>query len=286
MSKPALAVPYASCRIDPTALVDPGAVLGPGVEIGPFAIIEGGARIGERARIMARAYVAGATDLGPDCEVHMGAVLGHSAQIRGHAGPGGGLTIGPRTIIREHVTIHRSSLPGRHTVIGADCFLLAACHVAHDCSIGDGVTIANGALLAGFVTLGDAAFVSGNIGIHQDVRVGALAMIGGQARVLGKDVPPFMLVARDSRVRGLNVVGMRRAGVTSRARRAVREAYGILYRSGLNVSHALAQLRELPDTREVRMIVDFIEGSTRGLCRGPLGRGQKSLSHGEEGGEL
>jgi UDP-N-acetylglucosamine acyltransferase len=257
-----------ACRIDPTAIVSSGAVLGRGVQIGPYAVIEDGACIGDRTRIDAHAFIAGAIEIGADCEVHVGAVLGLTAQIRGLEGPGGGLVIGPRTVIREHVTIHRASQPGQRTSIGADGFLLGGCHVAHDCRVGDGVTIANGALLAGFVTLGDGAFVSGNVVIHQFVRVGTLAMIGGQARV-SKDVPPFVLVVGDSRVRGLNVVGMRRAGLSAEQRRAVRRAFGVLYLSELNVTQALAALREEPDSPEARTLIAFIEGSTRGLCRGP-----------------
>lgn len=281
MLKPVIAGAYLAGRIHPTAIVDPSAVIGSGVEIGPYAIVHAGVTIGDRTRILAQAFVAAGTEIGADCEVHMGAIVGHLAQIRGVVGPGGGLTIGPRTIVREHVTIHRASQPGRQTVIGADCLLLAACHVAHDCRVGDRVTIANGSLLAGFVTLGDEAFVSGNVVIHQYVQVGALAMIGGQARV-SKDVPPFMLVVGDSRVRGLNVVGMRRAGLSPEQRRAARQAFGVLYLSGLNVSNALAKLRQLPDTREIRMMIDFIEDSTRGLCRGPDKRGLKPPRDQEE----
>jgi UDP-N-acetylglucosamine acyltransferase len=268
MSQLAPVTAFAPDRIHPTAIVDPGAYLGSGVEVGPFTIIQAGTRIGDRTRISSNVFVAAGTQIGADCEVHVGAVLGETAQVRGLGAQGGSLTIGPRTIIREHVTIHRASRPGHRTMIGADCFLLAACHVAHDCCVADGVTIANGTLLAGFVSLGEGSFVSGNVAIHQYVRVGALAMIGGQARVLGKDVPPFMLVARDSCVHGVNVVGMRRAGLSAEQRRVVKQAFGVLYRSGLNVSEALARLREMPPTREVGMLLDFIDGSTRGICRG------------------
>ena len=190
------------------------------------------------------------------------------------------MTIGSDNIIREYVTIHRASHPGRSTVVGSHNFLLGGCHLAHDCQIGDWTTIANGALLAGHVTVGDHAFISGNVVVHQFVHLGKLSMIGGEARV-SKDVPPFMLVVGDSQVRGVNVVGMRRAGLSPAERRVVRQAYGILYRSGLNVSHAVDRLRELPDCEEVRAILEFIGTSTRGLCPGGS-RGRRLIAPGRE----
>lgn len=252
-------------RLHPTAIVAPSAQLGVDVEVGPYAIVEAHACIGDRTRLLASAFVAGSRAIGADCEVHMGAILGGTAQIRGKDGADGGLDIGARNVIREHVTIHRGQRPGASTTVGSDNFLLAGCHIAHDCRVGNGTTIANGALLAGCVTLGDGAFISGNVVVHQHVKIGALSMIGGQARV-SKDVLPFVLVVGDSEVRGLNVIGMRRAGMSAARRQRVRRAYAVLYRSGLNVAQAVARLRELPANREVAAWLAFIEDSTRGLC--------------------
>ena len=252
-------------RIHPTAVVDPTAELGVDIEIGHHAVVQSGARIGDRTRILASAFVASACVIGPDCDIHMGAILGDTAQIRGLQGPGGRLEIGARNVVREHVTIHRARRPGDRTVLGSDNFLLAGSHVAHDCRIGNGTTIANGALLAGCVTLGDGAFVSGNVVVHQHVQVGALAMIGGQARV-AKDVPPFVLVVGDSEVCGINVVGMRRAGMSAAERQNVKRAYAVLYRSGLNVSQAVTRLHALPASAEIDAWLTFIEHATRGLC--------------------
>lgn len=252
-------------RVHPTAIVDSAAELGDDVEIGPYAVVESGARIADRARIMAFTYVASACDIGPDCEIHVGAVLGGAPQVRNVHGSGGRLEIGARTVIREGVTIHRALRPGDATVIGRDVLLLAGSHVAHDCRIGDGATIANGALLAGDVTIGEGAFLSGNVLVHQHVRIGPLAMISGQARVL-KDVPPFAIVAGSSKVCGLNVVGMRRAGMSREQRGNASSAYALVYRSGLNVSQATARLRELPASAERDAWLAFIEASTRGLC--------------------
>jgi len=245
--------------------VDSTAVLGADVSIGPYAIVQAGARIGDRTRIIASALVAEQAEIGSDCELHFGAAVGLPAQMRGSLSTGGATIVGPRTVIREHATVHRASRADSATVLGADNYLMACCHVAHDCRTGDGVTIANGALLAGCVSLGERVFVSGNVTIHQFVRVGDLAMIGGLSRV-SKDVPPYMLVVGDSKVCGVNVIGMRRASVTAEDRHAVRRAYGILYRSGLSMSHALERLREEPPSPVVDTVLRFIATSTRGLC--------------------
>jgi UDP-N-acetylglucosamine acyltransferase len=252
-------------RIHSTAIVDSAAQLGADVEIGPFCVVEAGARIGDRTRLIASVHIAGGVDIGGDSELHVGAVIGQRAQIRDWQEAGGGTRIGPRSVIREYVTINRASREDGETAIGADALLMSCCHVAHDCRLGDGVTIANGALLAGWVSLGDHAFVSGNVVIHQFVRIGRLAMIGGHARV-GKDVPPFMLVGGNSKVCGVNVVGMRRAQMPPDARRAVRRAYGVLYRSGLTVSHAVGELQAQSGEPYVAELLTFIAGSTRGLC--------------------
>jgi UDP-N-acetylglucosamine acyltransferase len=246
-------------------VVDSTAVLGVDVSIGPNAIVQAGARIGDRTRIIASALVAEQTEIGPDCELHFGAVVGLPAQIRGPQGVGGATIVGPRTVIREHATVHRASRADKATVLGADNYLMACCHVAHDCRTGDGVTIANGALLAGCVTLGDRVFVSGNVVIHQFVRVGDLAMIGGLSRV-SKDVPPFMLVIGESKVCGVNVIGMRRASMSAEDRHAVRRAYSILYRSGLATSRAVERLRAEPSSPVVDTVLRFVANSTRGLC--------------------
>jgi UDP-N-acetylglucosamine acyltransferase len=252
-------------RIHPAATVAANADLGVDVEIGPHVVIESGVRIADRTRVLASAYIASACEIGSDCEVFPGAVLGTAAQVRGARGSGGRLEIGARTVIREHVTVHRALRAGDRTTVGADCWLLAGSHVAHDCRVGDGTTIANGALLAGHVTVGDAAFLSGNVVVHQHVQIGRLAMIAGQARVT-KDVPPFALVIGDSTVCGLNVVGMRRAGMSAAQRRNAARAYAVVYRSQLNVSQAVARLRELPPSDETDAWLAFIDASTRGLC--------------------
>jgi UDP-N-acetylglucosamine acyltransferase len=257
--------PATGVRIHSTALVDPTADLGVEVDIGPYSIIEAGTRLGDRTRVFASAFVAAGAEIGPDCEIHFGAVIGHTPQIRELQGSGGRTVIGARTIIREHASVHRASRPDACTIVGCDNFLMGASHVAHDCRTGEGVTIANGALLAGCVSVGDKVFISGNVVVHQFVRIGDLAMIGGGAQV-GRDVPPYMVVVGRSEVCGVNVVGMRRAHLTAAERLVARRAYHLLYRTGYAPARALEQLRAERGSAVMDHIVTFIEGSTRGLC--------------------
>jgi len=251
--------------IHPTAIVDPAARLGNDVYVGPHCVVEAGAVVGDRTRLLSSVFVAGCCTIGRDCELHHGVAVGDAPQMRVMDGPGGRVRIGDATILREHVTVHRAVHADAWTIVGDRGFLLATSHVAHDCVVGNDVTIANGALLAGFVTVGDRAFVSGNTAVHQFVRIGRLAMVGGLARV-PKDVPPFTTVTCDGSVFGLNVVGMRRAGMTSAERLEVKRAYHAIFLAGLNVSQALAALRAHPASPLTSEIVAFIESSRRGLC--------------------
>lgn len=252
-------------NIHPTALVDSAAQLGHDVSIGPYAIVEAGAVVGDRTQLMVSAFVAGCSTIGADCQLHQGAAVGGAPQMRVMDGPGGRVRIGNGTILREHVTVHRAVGTDAWTTVGDRCYLLATSHVGHDCAVGHEVTIANGALLAGFVSVGDRAFISGNVAVHQFVRVGRLVMIGGLARV-PKDVPPFTMVARDGWVYGLNVVGMRRAGLTPEDRLTIKRAYHTIYHAKLNVSQAIETLLAQAPAPLVNEIVAFIKGSKRGLC--------------------
>ena len=252
--------------IHPTAIVSREARIAPGAEIGPYAVIDGAVTIGSGAKVYAHAHLSGWTEIGPETEIHMGAVVGHLPQDRAFRPCRSALRIGARNIIREYATIHRGTQEGSATVIGDDNFLMAFSHVAHNCQIGHRVTICNGALLAGYVSIGDGAFISGHATVHQFVRIGRLAMIGGLARV-SRDVPPFCLVKGDSQVWALNVVGLRRAGVAPAARQALRRAFRLLYREGLNTTQALEVLERSADAVEVRELVAFIRASERGICR-------------------
>ncbi len=254
-------------RIHTTAIVSPEAELDSSVEVGPFTIIEGPVKIGPNTKIFSHVHISGLTVLGSNNEIHMGAVIGHLPQHKNYKQTASGLIIGHGNVIREYATIHRAYHPGENTVIGDDNFLMGHSHIAHDCRLGSNIVLANGALLAGHTSVSDGANISGNVAVHQFVRIGALAMIGGLARV-SKDIPPFMLVEGNSTVRGINAVGLRRAGYSLHDRTEVKEAYKILYRSNLNVPQALDTLEAASMQSEpVKLLVDFVRGSVRGICR-------------------
>ena len=253
--------------IHPSAIVDSGAELDPTVEVGPFSIIEGPVKISAGTRILSHVHISGNTTIGRDNEIHMGAIIGHVPQHKAYKPGSSGVVIGDRNVIREYASIHRAYHDGHNTMIGDDNFLMGYSHVAHDCQVGNGIVLANGALLAGHSHVADLANISGNVAVHQFVRIGRLAMIGGLARV-AKDVPPFMLVEGNSTVRGMNTVGLRRAGYQLPVRTKIKEAYRLLYRSGLNVPQAVEQIQsQFGDVDAIRELVDFIKASVRGICK-------------------
>ncbi|MDD5136379.1 MAG: acyl-ACP--UDP-N-acetylglucosamine O-acyltransferase, partial [Candidatus Omnitrophica bacterium] len=193
-------------NISPLAQIAKGARISDGVEIGPFAIVEDGVVIESGVKIWPNAYICGGTVIGEGTEVHMGAVLGDLPQdLSFDKAKKTGLVIGKRCVIREHATLHRSTIEGSPTVVGNDCYLMVSSHIGHDCHVGNNIIIANGALLAGHITVEDGAFISGNVVIHQFCRIGRLAIIGGFSAV-NKDVPPYMLVRGPSIVRAVNII--------------------------------------------------------------------------------
>ncbi len=253
-------------KIHPTALVSKGAELGD-VEIGPYAVIEDGVIIRSGTCVLAHAYIAEGTTIGKDCEIHMGAVVGHAPQHLKYKGAKTFLNIGDRNILREYCSVHRGFEEGSSTLIGDDNLFMGFSHIAHDCRIGNSTVVCNGALVAGHVTVDDKAFISGNVTIHQFVRIGSLAMIGGLARV-NKDVVPYTLIEGDSEVCSLNTVGIRRSGVSNEAAVQIKQVYKLLYRSGLNVTHALEEISKSAfSSVEARNMVDFVKNSERGICK-------------------
>jgi len=254
-------------RIHPSAIISPEAQIDSSVEIGPFTIIEGPVKIGPNTRIFSNVHISGRTVIGADNEIHMGAVIGHIPQHKGYKNADSGLIIGNGNIIREYVSIHRAYHPGENTVLGDENFLMGFSHVAHDCKLGNRVILANGSLLAGHTQVDDAANISGNVGVHQFVRIGTLAMISGMARIT-KDVPPYMMAEGDTTIRGINAIGLRRAGFDLADRTKVKDAYRILYRKGLNVPQALDAMEPLAESSDaVRVLTSFIQKSVRGICR-------------------
>ena len=253
--------------VHPTAIVSPQARLGSDVSIGPYAVIEDGTVIGDGCEIRAHAVVKRHTMLGALNRVHEGAVLGGEPQDLSFEGQDTRLVVGDRNIIREGVTIHRSTKEGGATVVGSDCFLMAYVHVAHDNRIADRAILANNVMLAGHVELGERAFLGGGAGVHQFCRVGRLAMVGGNAKVV-QDCLPFVITdGHPARARGLNVVGLRRVGVAAPQLRTLGEAYRLLVRSGLRLETALEKMACLQDPLVDEMIA-FVRGSKRGYAHG------------------
>jgi UDP-N-acetylglucosamine acyltransferase len=248
----------------PTAVVGAEAHLGPGVVVGPYAVIEDGAVVGDRSEVRAHAVVKRFTRLGQENTVHEGAVLGGEPQDLGFQGGESALVIGDGNRIREGVTIHRASRAGGATTIGSGCFLMAYAHVAHDDQIADHVVIANNVALAGHVEVGERAFLSGGVVVHQFCRIGRLAMIGGNSKVV-QDCLPFMITdGVPARARGLNVVGLRRAGMKPADVRALKEAYRILLRSSLPQAEALERLVGIGHPLADELAA-FVRGSRRGF---------------------
>ncbi len=253
-----------SNQIHPAAIVDSGAVLGEGVKIGPYAIVEKGVRLGNGVSVGALAHIRGNTSIGDNTMIGTGALIGECAQMLGLRENIGKLFIGKNNIIREYVTVHASTSADKETVIGDDNYLMGFVHIAHDCIIRNKVVICNGTLVAGHVEIEDYAFVSGNVVVHQFVRIGKNAMIGGLSRI-NQDVPPFMMVVGDSKVWGINLVGLKRRGFSKEEISAIKKAYTSLYRKGITQKHALAEMEEMT-AEGVKEIKVFILASKRGIC--------------------
>jgi UDP-N-acetylglucosamine acyltransferase len=254
--------------IHPTAVVDPTAQLGPGVRVGPFAVIGPGVCLGEDVEIGPHVVLEGPLELGARCQVYAGAAIGLPPQdLKWTRGTPSGVRIGEGTVVREYVTIHRATTPDGFTVVGRGCYLMAQSHIAHDCQVGDQVIMTGYSALTGFVQVGDRAVVSGMTGIHQFVRIGTLAMVSGCSRI-PQDVPPYFIAEGNPVVvRGVNIVGLRRAEVPAAVRLNLQRAYKILYRSGLAPASALERIRsEVEPSAEMEHLCEFIASSKRGIC--------------------
>ena len=250
------------------------AVIGKNIElgkeniIGPGCVIENGVVIGSGNKLWMNVYVGPGTTIGNDNQVHMGAVIGHVPQDLAFSGAPTFTKVGNRNVIREYVTIHRGTKPGSSTVIGDENFFMANAHVAHNCHVGNRVILVNVASLTGHCVVEDGALLSGIVGLHQFTRIGRLAMVSALSAV-NKDVPPYMLCGgRPAVVQGLNVVGMRRAGLKAQTRQEIKRAYRLLYREGLNVPHALEAIERECRSEAVKLLVEFVKASKRGICAG------------------
>ena len=249
--------------IHPSAVIDSKAEIAESVEIGPYTVIGAHVKIGAGCRIGPHCHLIGHTILGADNIVHAGCVLGDDPQDLAYQGVATRLVIGQRNRFREHVTAHRGTKEGSATEIGNDNYLMAHCHVAHNCRVGNHVILVNGVLLGGYVEVEDRAFLGGGAVVHQFCRVGTLAILRGLARI-SKDVPPYCMAVENNELVGLNSVGLKRAGFSLEQRAKLKEAYAILFLGGLNITQALANLEKDAMTPEVRHLMQFIRNSKRG----------------------
>jgi UDP-N-acetylglucosamine acyltransferase len=255
--------------VHPAAFVDERAELGQGVEIGPGAVIGPHVKVGDRTTIGSHALLTGWTRIGRGCRIHHGAVLGSPPQDLKYEGREPTfLEVGDHTEIREYVTMNLATEPGATTRVGSECLLMAYSHVAHDCSLGDHVIIANAVQMAGYVTIEEWAIVGGGTVIHQFTRIGRHCMIGGGSRI-PQDVAPFVRVAGNPpRMAGINKVGLERRGFAPATLQALDRAYKILFRQGLPVEEAVTRLRsECDGDPQVEHLARFAETSVRGLTR-------------------
>jgi UDP-N-acetylglucosamine acyltransferase len=253
-------------EIHPTAIVDGTAEIGSGVEIGAYSVVGRNARIGDGTRVGSHVVIEENTTLGEGCTVLTGAVLGGAPQDYKYHGEATYLKIGDRNMIREFVTIHRASGEGDSTIIGDENMFMAYCHIGHNCRLGSGITMANMVGISGHTLIEDKVVFGGIVGVHQKVRIGKLAMVGGFSKVV-QDVPPFAMAdGRPSRVCDLNVIGLRRNGVGPKVRSEVKQAYKLLYRSNLNVTQALEAIEnEIEPSEELQYLLDFIRNVRLGF---------------------
>jgi UDP-N-acetylglucosamine acyltransferase len=253
-------------QIHPTAIVDPGAELGEGVTVGPYALVGPQVTIGPRTVVAARAIVERNVRLGADCLVGTGSIVGGDPQDLKFKGEETWVEIGDGTVIREYVTVNRGTAQSFKTTVGRKCLLMSYVHVAHDCHLGNEVIVSNAVQMAGHITIGDCVTISGLTPIHQFVKIGAYAFIGGLSRVT-KDVPPFVKAAGNPmKLYGLNTIGLQRRGFAPETMKELKRAYMLFFQSDLNVSQALERARaELPPLPEVLLLIKFVEESERGV---------------------
>jgi UDP-N-acetylglucosamine acyltransferase len=257
-----------SIQIDPRAIVGTKARLGHNVKVGPYAVIADEVEIGKDCVIDSFAQVLGYTRLGAGCHIFPYAVVGNIPQDLKYKGDKSFLVIGSNNRIREFVTVNPGTEKGTRTIIGSDNLFMAYSHVAHDCKIGDGNILANSATLAGHVEIGNKVVIGGLVAVHQFCRLGDLSIVGGCSKVV-QDISPYsMCDGHPAAIRGINLVGLRRAKISSSAIRTLKKAFKIIFFE----SHSLSQSKELvrknlPSLKELNCLFDFISSSRRGICK-------------------
>jgi len=254
--------------IHPLAVVDPAAELGEDVSIGPFCTVGPNAHLGDRTCLRSHVSVDGHTSLGADCEVWPFASLGGKTQDLKCKGEAQKLIVGDKVVIRECATLNCATFDDGETRVGSNCLIMAYCHIAHDCLVGNRVIMANNATLAGHVTIEDDAILGGMAGVHQFVRIGRMCIVGGVTKAV-KDVPPYMMADGDPmRIYGPNKVGLARHGVTPETQQLLKKAYKIVFRTDLTTAKALERIEaELDPAPEIKEFVEFIRNSERGIAK-------------------
>ncbi len=256
-------------KIHPTAIVSPDASLADGVEIGPYSIIQEDVHIGKNTRIASHVVIERHVDIGENNRIFQFASIGAEPQDLKYAGEETRVIIGNNNTIREFATIHRSTVHDIGvTIIGNDNLLMAYTHVAHNCKLGNHIVMSNAANLAGHIHVDDYAIIGGLTGIHQFTRIGAHSFIGGASAVT-KDIPPYVMASGNfARLYGLNLIGLKRRGFSENTIIALKKAYRIIFRSSLLLSVAIKRVEEeVADIPEIRLFLDFIRKSERGICR-------------------
>ena len=259
--------------IHPTALIGPDVVLAADVRVGTFAILDGAITLGTGCVVGPNVHLLGTVVAGVNNVFHSGCVIGDTPQHLGYAGEPTTVEIGAGNVFREFVTVHRGMPATGKTTIGDKNLFMVGSHVAHDCRVANQCIFANSAVIGGHVEVSDGAFLSGNTAVHQFCRVGRLAMLSGTSAV-SQDLPPFWIVQEVNIVHGVNVIGMRRAGIPNPEILAIRRAFKLLNRSGLTIRAAVEQIEtadgKLPAVRE---LIEFIRSSKRGIVTGRGTRG-------------
>jgi UDP-N-acetylglucosamine acyltransferase len=257
-------------RIHPTAVVDSTAELAPDVTVGPYCVIGKDVMIGAGTTLESHVVIDCHTRIGDECRIFQGAVIGGPPQDHKFRGERSFLILGSRNVIREYVTIHRATGEGEATRVGDGNMIMAYCHIGHNAQLGSGIIMANQAGISGHCLVEDRVVFGGMVGIHQFVRIGKFAMIGGLSKVV-TDVPPFMTAdGRPAEVIGLNVLGLRRAGIPPKVRAALKQAFRLLYRSGLNLSQGIEAAYNEVDTSDER---DYLLEFLTNIRKGHSGRG-------------
>lgn len=255
--------------IHETAIVHPKAEVGENVEIGAYSIVREHVTIGANTKIGPHVVIDPFVDIGSDCKIFQFAAIGAEPQDLKFSGEKSFVKIGSGNVIREFVTIHRGTSDGIGvTEIGEDNLIMAYSHIAHDCKLGRRIVLSNNATLGGHITIGDYSVIGGLVAIHQFVRVGNFAFIGGKSAVV-KDIPPYMIAAGDrAKLHGLNVVGLKRQGFSSNTLAMLKKAYRLVFRIGLTLNEAIERVAaEVEQVPEVVHLIEFIKSSERGITR-------------------